>query len=129
MPELILKQILYETETWKRLLAFMQDENIHLKNRLSEILREKFDNEMLDEVEKFQNSFMKEDEMISFLKSDIAEMDKLLVREVFEDGKIVREVNRNLQKIRSNITNAEKQFSSLKSSFNSYLADNIHDRV
>jgi len=34
----LIKQFRHETETWKRTLGFIEEENIILKNRLSEIL-------------------------------------------------------------------------------------------
>jgi hypothetical protein len=125
MPELKLKQLQYESDTWKRLLSFMVEENIRLKNRLAEILKEQFNATLLEEVEGFQNSFLKEDELIGLLRNEIVEFDKLLVREVFEDGKILRDVERKIKWLRSNMETAEKQFGKLKSEFNSYLTEKI----
>jgi regulator of replication initiation timing len=125
MPEMKLKQLQYEADTWKRLLGFMMDENIHLKNRLSEILKDGFNENLLGEVEIFQSRFVKEDAMIALLRNEVAELDKLLVREIFEDGRIIKEVERKLKKLRNNIKNAETEFGNLKSQFNSYLSENI----
>lgn len=125
MPELKLKQLQYEVDTWKRLLGFMMEENIHLKNRLSEVLKYKFDNNLLEEVDGFQSRFIKGDELVSLLRNDVAELDKLLVREVFEDGRIVKQVDKKLKTLRNNIRNAEKEFGKLKTEFNSYLSENI----
>jgi len=125
MPGLKLKQLQYETETWKRLLGFMTDENIHLKNRLSEILKNNFDHNLLEEVEIFHGSFLKEDERISLLKNEVTELDKLLVREIFEDGTIMRKVDSKLKRLRNNIKNAEAEFNRLKLNFNNYLSENI----
>jgi hypothetical protein len=63
--------------------------------------------------------------MISLLRNEVAEMDKLLVREIFENGKIANEVDKTLKKLRNNIMNAEEQFGKLKLEFNSYLSENI----
>lgn len=125
MPELKLKQLKYESDTWKRLLGFMMDENIHMKNRLSEILKIGFNKNLLDEVENFQSRFIKQDELIGLLRNEVAELDKLLEREIFEDGKIFNEIDRKLMKFRNNIINAEKQFGRLKLAFNNYLSENI----
>jgi hypothetical protein len=125
MPELKLKQLQYESDTWKRLLGFMMDENIHLKNRLSEVLKDKFDKNLLIEIEGFQNNFIKEDELIGLLRNDVAGLDKLLEREIFEDGKIVNEIDKRLKNLRNNIVYAEKQFGKLKLEFNNYLSENI----
>ena len=80
MSELKLKQLQHESDTWKRSLGFMMDENVQLKNRFAEILRTEFDETLLEDIEKFQANFIREDEMIRFLKTDIAKLDKLLVR-------------------------------------------------
>ncbi len=125
MPELKLKQLQYEADTWKRLLGFMMDENIHLKNRISQILKDRFDENLLEEVEVFQSSFVKEDALIGLLRNDVAELDKLLQKEVFEDGTIIKNVESKLKKLRHNIKNAEKQFGKLKMDFNNYLSENI----
>ena len=125
MPELKLKQLQYESDTWKRLLCFIQDENVHLKNRLSEVLHDNFNKNLLEEVESFQNTFLREDELMGLLRNDVAELDKLLVREIFEDGKIIKEIDTRLKKLRNNIITAERQFGNLKLEFNSYLTENM----
>lgn len=125
MPASKLKQLQYESDTWKRLLAFMMDENVRLKNRLSEVLKDGSENLLLNEIENFQNNFISEDELIGLLKKDIAEVDKMLVREVFEDGKIMKQLNKKLKMLRSNIVEVEKRFGQLKSDFHSYLSENI----
>ena len=125
MPDLRLKQLQYESDGWKRVLRFMMDENMRLKNRLSEVLKDQFDKNLLVEVEGFQNNFIKEDEVIGLLRNDVAELDKLLVREISEDGKIIFEIDRRLKNLRNNIMNAEIQFGKLKSEFNGYLLENI----
>jgi hypothetical protein len=101
----------------------MMEENIHLKNRLSELLKDKFDKNLLEEVESFQNSFLKEDDLIGILRDDVAELDKLLVRQVFEDKKINNEIEKRMTKLRYNIITAETQFGKLKSAFNNYLLE------
>jgi tRNA A37 N6-isopentenylltransferase MiaA len=125
MSDLKLKQLQYESNTWKRLLGFIMEENMHLKNRIAELLKDRFDSNLLEEVEDFQSRFVKEDELISLLRNDVAKVDRLLVREIFEDGKIIHKVNTDLKKMRNDITMAEKEFCRLKSEFNNYLSENI----
>ena len=127
MPDLKLIQFGYETDTWKRLLNFMIEENIHLKIRLSEILQQISGVSLLEDLENFQNRFIRQDEFTSLLRDDIAELDGLLMREIFEDGKIINKIDRKLLKLRSNIINAETQFSKLKIDFNNFLAMMLHD--
>lgn len=125
MPEQKLKQLQYESDTWKRLLAFLKDENVYLKNRLSEILKNGFETNLLDEIELFQTRFIKEDEMISSLQTDISELDKLLVREIFEDGRIMKKVKKRIKRLKADMKTAETQFRKMKQEFINYLSENI----
>ena len=128
MPQLIVRQLEYESDTWKRLLGFMIEENIHLKNRLIEILNSISDKNLLGEMENFHSRFIKQDDLINLLRNDVVELDKLLIRETFEDGKISDEISRKLNKLRNNIPNAEQQFSQLKFEFNNYFLDVFNNR-
>jgi hypothetical protein len=127
MEDLKFGQLKYESDTWKRLIGFMVDENIHLKNRLIEVLRHVSDKELLEEIENFQSRFIKEDALIAVLRNDVAELDKLFLAEIFQNGKFVNEINKKLTKLRNNITNAEAQFSKLKIDFNTYLSEILND--
>lgn len=125
MSEFKLKQLQYESDTWKRTLGFMIDENIRLKHRITEILKNGFDKNQLEAVEEFQNSFIKEDELIYLMRNEVSEFDKLIVREIFEDGQIVNDVYKKLNHLRHNITVAEGQFNKLKHEFNHYLLNSL----
>ena len=67
MSEVKLRQLKYESDTWKRLLGFVMEENIHLKNRLSEVLKANFDKNLLNDVENFYSEFIRADELIGLL--------------------------------------------------------------
>ena len=125
MSYMKLRQLQYESDTWKRLLGFMREENILLKNRLSEILKDRFDKNLLEEVEAFQSDFIKKDELLVLLRNDVAELDKLLVKDKVGDQKTMKDIYDKLAKLRNNIINAEMQFGNLKLAFNNYLAENI----
>ena len=125
MAELKLKQLQYETNTWKRLLCFIQEENVYLKNRLAEVLKDKFNVSLLEDVERFQSSFIKEDELIGFLRNEVSEIDGELVKEIFEDGKLNKGIYKRIHQLRNNLSNTEKRFSRIKMSFNNYLSENM----
>ena len=118
------KQLQHESDTWKRELCFMGDENIHLKNRLSEIVKGDIDKNLLENAETFQIRLIAEDEQIRGLRRDIAAFAKLVVREVFEDGVMLNEIMQKLGKIRVNMSSVEKQFNKLKIDFNRYFLEN-----
>ena len=120
-----INQLQVEVNTWKRLLNFFSDENVCLKNRLSEILKNGFDRKLLEEFENFQTKFIKQDEMITFLRNDIAELDKLLLNEKLDIGKNENTIDRKLEHLRKNITNSEGRFFQLQINFNTYILENM----
>lgn len=120
-----INQLQVEVNTWKRLLNFFSDENVCLKNRLSEILKNGFDRKLLEEFENFQTKFIKQDEMITFLRNDIAELDKLLVNEKLGIGINKNTIDRKLEHLRKNITNSEVRFFQLQLNFNTYILENM----
>jgi regulator of replication initiation timing len=125
MSTLKLKQLQYESDACKHLLGCMMDENVHLKNRLSEVLMDNFDNEKLQEAEFFLNSFVKEDYLIGLLRHDVVEVDKMLTGEIFENGLVRKEVLKKIKNMRTNIRIADRQFRKMKADFDGYLSQNI----
>lgn len=128
-PEIIstakLKQLQFETVSWQRLLDFMTDENIHHKNRLSEILKDRFDKNLLEEVDGFQNWFIRMDDLIALLRHDLAGVQNMQDREFYKEPFLQKKMTRSLKKLRKNMINAEEQFGKLKTAFNHFLIENI----
>ncbi len=120
-----MEELRSEVDSLKKLLAFLTDENIQLKERLSWMLKEKSDTSILDEAEIFQTSFIRQDDRIGILKNSVAQLDKLVAREAFDDGKIARETGRKLGHLREQISDAQTKFNKLKSAFDSYLSENL----
>lgn len=124
IPVVKLEQLQFESDTWKRLLGCMVDENVRLKMRLSEVLKDKFNQNLLEDAENFQSRFLKEDELIALLRNDMAELEKVLKRETAEEA-VIKEVYKKLKVIKENIKTAEKHLSTLQLEFNNYIAENI----
>lgn len=126
MPDLKLQQLHFETEALKRLLTFMMDENVYLKNRIAEILKNTFESTTLGKIEIFQNRFIMEDELVGLLRNDVAELDKLLrVQELIPDKAVIEDLSKKIRKLSYNMENTEGQFMRLKAEFNSFLLDSI----
>lgn len=126
MPELRLQQLQFEADALKRLLTFMMEENVYLKNRISEILKNAFENKILEKIEIFQNRFIMEDELVGLLRNDVAELDKLLhAQELKADKMVVEDITRKIRKLSYNMENTESQFMRLKAEFNNFLLDHI----
>lgn len=117
-----LKELQLKSEKLKLKLGSMMEENVSLKYKLSEVLKEKFDKKMLMAVEEYQNYFVKEDELIVLLRNDIAVLDKLM--KSLGEGKEITVMDKKLEQLRNNILLVESQFYKLKSEFTDYLIKN-----
>ena len=87
MEQLRVRQFQKESESWKRMLEYIQMENSCLKTRLSDVVSEDGRKELLAEAENFQNRFIRKDEVISLVRRDIREFDTLLLNSL-EAGNI-----------------------------------------
>jgi hypothetical protein len=119
------KQLQFEVNYLKRLLDFIVDENIHLKNRISEILSERFDTFLLEEVDNFQSRLIKEDHLIILLRNEITELDSLLASELSKNGETLKKTELKLKRLHRNMRIVEKQFGKLKTEFHRFLSKNI----
>lgn len=118
-------QYRHESDTWKRYLQFIQQENNHLKNRLSQVLQADTDHDFLERAEYFQNKFISEDDTVNMLRQDIHELDMLLSQDPAEEGTMIKELQKRLKKMHKDMEIVEKQFSKLKCDFNLYLTESI----
>lgn len=119
------RKIQSEVEAWKRTLGFLREENVFLKEHLSEVLKESAKSSLLEALEVFQTRFVREDERIALLRNDIADLDRLLIREVYEDGAMARQLAQKTQELRVNMRITEQEFSRLKSEFHQYLETGV----
>lgn len=104
-----------ETETWKQLLNERMEENVLLKNSLADILKNNFDKNSLEDIEDFQNQFIKEDELINLLKKDVNELDK-----IFKEGSKEESLKIKIGQFRRAMCNSLNRFVILKSAFNDF---------
>ncbi|MBS1622157.1 MAG: hypothetical protein JSS80_11035 [Bacteroidetes bacterium] len=120
--ELQIRQFHYESDTWKRNLEFIRQENAILKNRLAEVLQNiPGDKEVLHTAEQYQNEFICEDELIQLLKKDIAKLDTLLLREASRDGEAEKDIITRQKRLSEEVKNVISSFNRLKFDFNNYL--------
>ena len=125
MPAAIVHQLQSEIATWKRLLSFLMDENIHLKNRIAEILQADAGTRLLPDLERFQTSFIHTDTLVSLLRNDVAEFESKFETE----GKTEQLINKNiagrLQRMRRNMNAAGRTFDQRQTAFNNYFSENM----
>ena len=118
-------QFRHESDTWKRYLQFIQQENNHLKTRLSQVLQHDTDEQFLERAEYFQSKFIAEDDTVNMLRQDIHELDTMLTKEMPEDAGTIKELQKRLKKMHKDMEIVERQFNKLKSDFNLYLSESL----
>ncbi|MGC4038583.1 MAG: hypothetical protein QM764_21650 [Chitinophagaceae bacterium] len=124
MLQFKINQIQEESDSWKRFLAFMGEENIYLKNRLSLAAKSGSEKDSLINLENFLDRSVHHDEAIRLMKQDLSEFDKLIVRETYEDGHVSKKLEQELRHNRVNVKKLAEHFEQLKAEFNSYLQEN-----
>lgn len=117
MKNTISKQLMYEAETWKRCIAFMQSELVFMKNRITQILIEMPDKSMLDSIEHYQHLFIELEKSLNLFRLDITTQIELIKKNhevsiVHLNEKLVKQ-----KKLRTEIGMAEKLFNKMKYEF------------
>ena len=120
----IQEEIKYENEVGKKLLQGLQQDNVLLKNKLSEILKLNIRDGILEKAENFQTSFLLADERISFLRKDNTELCRQFLKAT-GDRNAIEELSQKQKQLKKQIKQEEKEFNKLKLAFNSYIASVI----
>jgi predicted RNase H-like nuclease (RuvC/YqgF family) len=121
----IISQYRHESETWKRYLQFIQQENNFLKTRLSQVLQNDTDIEFLERAEIFQNKFLSEDETVHLLRQDVHEMENMLTVNYSETKTMPAELVKKFKKLSRDMETVERQFHKLKTDFNAFVCDAV----
>ena len=117
----IVQQLIYETETWTRLIGFIRDENSYFKMRLAEVVSASEDHKVIEQAEKFQEEFLAQDRIILYLSDELKKQNNLLDKDLNADENFLQEAIKNQNKLRKEIKKAEGLFKELKDQFISYL--------
>ncbi|HVX00605.1 MAG TPA: hypothetical protein VHA52_09260, partial [Candidatus Babeliaceae bacterium] len=120
-PDSTLRQLIYESEEWGRLLAFLKQENVYYKSRLAEIVNAIEDEEIIAKAENFNEDFLSQDRIIVFLTDELKTQVKLLEKDLYVDGKVFKEVMKHQKKLRNDIEKAVDIFSGTKRNFSGFL--------
>jgi len=119
----IINRLLIENENWKQALGFISKENSELKTGLAEFLStlDRTNYDVLEITENFQNLFIKEDETVRSFRIEIADQQKLLLRDLYEDGDLFHKVIMRQQKLRKEFKKMKEGFKGIKSEFTKYV--------
>lgn len=120
-PDSTLRQLIYESEEWGRLLAFLKQENVYYKSRLAEIVNAIEDEEIIAKAENFNEDFLSQDRIIDFLTDELKTQVKLLEKDLYVDGGVFKDVMRHQKKLRTDIERAVDIFSGTKRNFSGFL--------
>lgn len=119
-------ELIYENEGWRKELALLEDENIHFKTRLADILKNSFHRNQLENLEYFQNRFLKMDEQLVLLKHEVREQLYHLQQEHFHMNGEYKKAVEVQRKLEVKIIIIKENFKKLSIEFNGYL--NNHSR-
>jgi hypothetical protein len=114
------RQFQTEIEAWKKILNSGMDENVLLKSRLSDIVKNNYDQNLLEEIEEFQTEFIREDELINSLRRDVNDLDNLLYSKMFEEGKMEKSFETKMDQLGRDISNSVTSFRILQSAFDDF---------
>ncbi|MGB3081224.1 MAG: hypothetical protein WBB31_19230 [Saprospiraceae bacterium] len=113
-------QIQFEIEPWKRILYHLMDENTHLKNRLGEVLKIKFDKKYLEKAEQFQGHFIKFDTQIMILRNQLADVHTMVVQKMNAPDE-TKKIIHSLKIRRKGTELTQKEFNKLRQEFICFL--------
>ncbi len=122
MNNAALQQLRRETESWKRLLAFLQAENVILKIRIAEIVSQSSNPYPLKEAESFNDRFLLKDELIFLLKKDILAFEGMLAISG-ADGLYREKIRQREKELQGVIGALELQFKKMITEFNRYVIE------
>ena len=116
-----LKQVSREAEGWKKILGFLQQENILQKNKLAQMLgnHHEKNGDLLEIAEQYQHQFLQQDQAFRLMWHDIAEFEKL-VEEKKSDNGDSKKISHGQKKLSEEIKTLEINFDKLKSGFNNF---------
>jgi hypothetical protein len=118
------EEIKHENEEGNRLLQILQQDNVLLKNKLSEILKLNTRDGILEKAENFQTNFLLADERISFLRKDNTELGRQFLKAT-GDKSLIEELSQKQWLLKKQIRQEEREFNKMKSAFNNYIVSII----
>ena len=121
MKNVVLNQLIYEVETWKRLIVFIKNENLLRVNRLNEIITSGVDNSILYKIENFQEEFLNLESLYMVLNDEIVDQHNRLKlvqkddleNELFRLINLQKQTRNNMEKLINKINKIKLTFSKI----------------
>ncbi len=127
MKNIILEQLIYEVETWKRLIAFIKNENLMRINRLNDIIKSNNDKNILFKIENFQIQFLTLEEIYFVLNDEVVEQQNrlmLVYKKEYEIDIIL--LIKKQQGIRLNIETLINKINKIKADFFQEFSEKLY---
>lgn len=111
----------YEPEllSWQKKLEHLQLENVQLKIRVADVIKNDVNNISLEHMESFLNRLIDKDAVFAFLRSDLAEQLKAIRGEIRPDNKLT--IDKRQMKLRQDVCRMEQEFGKVARDFDSYV--------
>jgi len=128
MRNIILEQLIYEVETWKRLIVFIKNENLMRINRLNEIIKSNEDKKILYKIEIFQVQFMMLEELYSVLNDEVVDQHNRLMLVQKKEYEIdLISIIKHQQDIRINIEKLINKINKIKADFFQDFSEKLYE--
>lgn len=120
-PHNLLRHFSFETDTWERLLEYYKQEILSFQFRLSEIINETDDPDMLLQAERFNEDFIGQDFATNYLMEEVYKLNLLLNKHPEPGTEAYTEAENNYLKLKEDILKEESMFRDLKSQYFQFL--------
>ena len=120
-PNNEIKEFQEEMNSWKKMLSSRMEKNVIMKNKLGDLLKKNYNKNYLEQIEEFQNKFIREDEVTDMLRNDVIKFDNLSNSQVFKEEKLRESCEKRMEKLRDEIVQSENNFCSLIASFDDFV--------
>ena len=121
VPNVKIEEFHSVINAWKNIFLSRIEENIRMKNKLGDILKNNYAQNRLPEMEEFQNKFIREDEVTDLLRNDLIKFEDLSCSQVFKSGQMRESFEKSMNNLRKDILKSEEHFDSLIASFENFV--------
>ncbi len=117
-----LNQMLYEHQSWLRVVDFFEEENVYLKKRLAEVVYNNTNKDFLALAERYQNLFIIKTNFMQELRHDINEQEDIIKKALLQPQQYLTSdfFNQHL-KLQHDTGFLEKDFAKIRNEFNKYI--------
>jgi len=120
------EQFEFENDRWKRLVQFIQLENSYCNNRLAEvIIKNVASTDFLEQAEFYQNYYIQQDAHLSLLNHDLNNFTRLIEKEKFLDGAIVKNIEDTHNRLKREMEKLQHDFHYMQGKFNKFVEANM----